>query len=38
MSVEFFSENGTPLTNNYYKHGMFEYRLLDKPGFYRSVR
>ena len=36
ISMDFYSEAGTLLVSNYYKHGTFEYKTLDKPGFHRT--
>ncbi len=36
LSVDFYAEDGTLLTSNYYKHGTFQYQASDKPGFHRS--
>ncbi len=36
LSVEFYSENGTLLASNYYKHGTFEYRAGASAGFHRT--
>jgi len=37
LSVDFYSENGTLLATNYYKHGTFEYKTLPAAGFYRTA-